>query len=281
MWVPAALVLLSAILHVSWNLIVKRGEDKLVSAWVLDLAPPVILWPLLFFTGLPDRSGWAIVLASGLIHAASNATLAEAYERADLSLVYPVARGLAPVFVAVGAGAALGERLAGPAVLGILAVAFGVTWLGLSVRRRGGGVSGLGWAVGLAGLIAAYSLVDKVGVMGMHPVAYAIMFMACGSAILTPYVYARRGARHVAHVLGRQGIPMVAGALIGLTGYVLVLFALRLTHVSYVAALREVSVVLAALVGWRVLGEAFGIQRAAAATLAAGGLIMLSLALAG
>jgi drug/metabolite transporter (DMT)-like permease len=280
MSLPSVLILCSAVLHVSWNLLIKRGGDKLVSAWMLDLVPPVLLWPLLFFTGVPDRQGWAVALLSGGIHAAATVALVEAYERADLSVAYPVARGLAPVLVAAGAGLALGERLSPQAVLGVLAVGIGVAWLGASARSVGRSVVGLAWAATMAALIAAYSIVDKIGVTRTHPLAYALIFMACDTVLLAPYVLLRRGPGRIAAVVRREGLPIFASAIISFVGYLLVLVALRLTQVSYVAALREVSVVLAAIVGWRVLGEPAGAQRIAAAVLAAGGLIMLSLALA-
>lgn len=280
MWLPSVLILCSAVLHVSWNLLVKRRGDTLVSAWMLDLVPSVFLWPLLFFTGVPDPQGWAVALLSGSIHAASTVALVEAYEHADLSVAYPVARGLAPVMVAAGAGLALGERLSPQAVLGVLAVGIGVAWLGVSARSVGQGFVGLAWAATMAALIAAYSIVDKIGVTRTHPLAYAIIFMACDTVLLAPYVLLRRSPGRIAAVVRREGLPIFASAIIGFVGYLLVLVALRLTQVSYVAALREVSVVLAAIVGWRVLGEPAGAQRIAAAVLAAGGLITLSLALA-
>ena len=280
MLLPTVLILLSAVLHVGWNLLIKRGGDRLVSAWMLDLVPPLLLWPLLFVMGVPDRRAWAVALLSGAFHAASTVALVEAYERADLSVAYPVARGLAPVLVAVGAGITLGEQLSAQAVLGVLAVGTGVAWLGLSARGVGQGLGGLGWAATMAMLIAAYSIVDKIGVTRTHPVPYAIIFMTCDTAFLAPYVLLRRGPRRVGEALRREGLAIFATAIISLVGYLLVLVALRLTQVSYVAALREVSVVLAAIVGWRVLGEPVGVQRVTAAVLAAAGLLTLSLALA-
>jgi len=277
-WLPTVLILLSATLHVSWNLLLKRGGDKLVTAWTLDVAPPLLLWPLLFITGLPGPDAWPIIVVSGVVHAAATMALAEAYERADLSVAYPVARGLAPVLVAVGAGVVLREQLSPAAIVGVLAVSIGVAWLGLSARRVGDGLSGLGWAVAMAALIATYSIVDKIGVTRAHPLAYAIVFMACESVFLTPYVVLRRGSRRIRDVFRLEWRSIIASSTLGLIGYLLILVALRLTEVSYVATLREISVVLAAVVGWRVLKEPVGAQRVAAAALAAAGLITLSLA---
>lgn len=240
--------------------------------------PSLLLWPVLFVTGFPPREVWLVITVSGIVHAASTVALVEAYERADLSVAYPVARGLAPVLVAVGAGVALGERLSLPATLGVLAVSVGVAWLGLSTRRVGEGLSRIAWAVAMAALIATYSIVDKIGVTRANPVAYAIVFMAWDSVLLTPYVLLRRGRHRIREVYRREWLPIAVSSLMGLIGYLLILVALRLTEVSYVATLREISVVLAAIVGWRLLKEPVGAQRVAAAALAAAGLITLALA---
>jgi drug/metabolite transporter (DMT)-like permease len=276
-WLPTVLILLSATLHVSWNMLVKRGGDKLVTIWTLDLVPPVLLWPLLLVIGVPGREAWSVIVVSAVVHAAATVALVEAYERADLSVAYPVARGLAPVLVAVGAALVLGERLSLAATAGVLAVSVGVVWLGLSARRVGESFAGLAWAAAMAALIATYSIVDKIGVTRAHPVGYAIVFMAMDSVLLTPYVLWRRGRRRVQAVLWEERRTIAASSLLGLIGYLLILVALRLTEVSYVATLREISVVLAAIVGWRVLKEPVGAERVAAATLAAAGLITLSL----
>jgi drug/metabolite transporter (DMT)-like permease len=277
---PIALILLAAVMHVGWNLTIKRGRDPLVAIWFFDLLPPLLFWPVLFVTGVPDAAAWPLAMASAVVHAMANVALAEAYGRADLSVVYPVARGLAPVFVAVGASLALGERLSPPAVLAVLFVGAGVAWLGLA--RTGGrpARAGLGAAVVWGALIATYAVIDKAGVSRTHPLSFMIVFLALEMLVLTPYVLLRRGGPAVVTVVRREAAPLVAASLVSTAAYVLVLVAMRLTQVTYVAALREVSVVLAAVVGWRLLGEPFGARRVAGAALATAGLVTLALAMA-
>src|SRR5574342_39093 len=129
------LLLASAGLHATWNLLVKRGEDTLIATWLTAIVAPVVLWPLLLFTGLPPPPAWPMLLASGTVHAAYNVTLATAYKHGDLSVVYPVARGLAPLLVGMGAPLILGESLSPAAMVAIVLVGGGVAWLGLSARR--------------------------------------------------------------------------------------------------------------------------------------------------
>jgi len=282
MWlVSLGLILLSAGLHASWNLIVKGEDDKLLSAWLIVLSPPLLLWPLLFFTGLPPSRAWPILLESGTIQAAYVATLVRAYEHGDLSVVYPVARGLAPLFVALGAPIVLGESLSPLAMAAVALVGGGIAWLGLAARGSAARISALGWATATAALIAIYSIVDKVGVMRSNPVAYIISLWSCIAAILLPYVLLYRSPRQIRDAWKRRWGILLASGLFSIGAYLLILFAMRLTQVSYIAALRESSVIFGAFLGWRVLGEPFGGQRVSAAAVVTLGLILLALAMRG
>ncbi|MBI2002460.1 MAG: EamA family transporter [candidate division NC10 bacterium] len=282
MWlVSLGLILLSAGLHASWNLIVKGEEDKLVSAWLIVVAPPLVLSPLLFFTGLPASRAWPILLQSGTIQAAYVAALVRAYEHGDLSVVYPVARGLAPLFVALGAPMVLGESLSPLAVAAVALVGGGIAWLGLAARGLAARIPALGWATATAALIATYSIVDKVGVMRSNPVAYIISLWVCIAAILLPYVLRYRSPRQIRNAWKRRWGILLASGLFSIGAYLLILFAMRLTQVSYIAALRESSVIFGAFLGWRVLGEPFGRQRVSAAAVVTLGLILLALAMRG
>jgi len=161
----------------------------------------------------------------------------------------------------------------------VLLVGGGVSWLGLAARRAAAGGPALRWAGATAALIATYSIVDKLGVMRSNAVAYAIILFGCNAAIMTPYVVARRGPRRIrAAWRGRAG-RLAASGLFSVGAYLLVLVAMRFTHVSYIAPLRESSVVFAAGLGWWVLGEPFGGRRLAASAMVAVGLILLALAM--
>jgi drug/metabolite transporter (DMT)-like permease len=284
MWISSLvllLVLVSAGLHATWNLLVKRSEDTLIASWLTVLTPPLLLWPLLFFTGLPPSQAWPMLVGSGLVQAAYTVALARAYEYGDLSVIYPVARGLAPLLVAAGAPLFLGERISAVAALAILLVAGGITWLGASTRKSPGRSSGLGWAAVTALLIATYSIVDKAGVMRSNPLAYVVTLFGFDAAYVTPYVLLHRGRRRIRKVWRDGRASLVSSGLLSLAAYLLVLIAMRLTQVSYVATLRESSTIFGAVLGWRVLGDPFGGQRVSASALVALGLILLALAMHG
>ena len=278
---PLILVLCSAGLHASWNLIVKGEDDKLFSGWLTVLTPALLLSPVLLVTGLPPPEAWPILLGSAVIHTGYMIALTQAYVHGDLSVVYPVARGLAPILVAVGAPLFLGERLSLTAILGIVLVGGGIAWLGVSARRSSASFSGLAWAVATAVFIASYSIMDKVGVSRTNPVSYIIVLMGANAVFMTPVVLWRRDARLMAAVWKRRWRSAVLGGLLSIAAYLLVLIAMRLTQVSYIAALRESSVVLAALLGWRVLREPYGGRRILAAIVVTLGLILLVLAMRG
>ncbi len=282
MWVlPLTLVLLSAGLHAGWNFIVKRQSDKLFSGWLTSLVPSVLLAPALLFTGLPPADVWPILGTSGLVHTAYMLSLVQAYSHGDLSVVYPVARGTAPLLVALCAPVLLGERLTPLAALGIVAVGGGIAWLGLSARRAAGTFQGLLWALATAGTIATYSMLDKVGVSRTHPLAYVIVVLGLNGLGMTPYVLWKRDGRRLWAAWRETWPTAVTGGLLSLVAYLLVLTAMRMTQVSYVAALRETSVVFAAALGARVLGEPYGGRRIVASIVVACGLFLLVLAMRG
>lgn len=282
MWLLSlALVLFSATLHAGWNLIVKSEDDKLFSGWLTVLTPCLILSPTLFFTGLPSREAWPFLLGSGTLQSLYMVALTRAYSYGDLSVVYPVARGLAPLFVAIGAPLALGEHLSPLAILAILLVGGGIAWLGLSARRSATTVAAILWAVTTAALIASYSIVDKLGVSRSHPLAYIIILFGCTAVIMAPYVIQRRGLRRMGGLWRLRWGILVTSGLLSLGAYLLVLIAMRLTQVSYIAALRESSVIIATILGWRVLKEDFGRRRLAASAVVTLGLFLLVLAMRG
>ncbi|MBI3263549.1 MAG: EamA family transporter [Acidobacteria bacterium] len=273
------LVLLSAALHAGWNLIVKGQDEKLVSAWFTVVIPPLVLWPVLWITGPPSARAWPIVAGSGAIHTAYNVALARAYEHGNLSLVYPVARGLAPLLVALAAPIALGDRLSADALAAIGGITCGIIWLGFSARHDLARGPALRWATLTAGFIACYTLVDTVGVRFANPLAYTIVLYTCNATFMTPYVLRHRGWSRVKQVGRGRLLVLMASGLCSLGAYALVLVALRLVQVSYVAALRESSVIIGAFLGWMVLKERFGPQRILASALVTLGLILLSLAM--
>lgn len=282
-----ALVAVAAIFHAAWNALAKRGADKLAFLWWVSVAGtvlfalPVVLWSESPATW-PAATWWRLGFSAGL-RAAYFYALGAAYARGDLSLVYPLARGTAPVLVPVLAIVFLGEALAPGAVAGVAAVTLGVYILHLPRLALGEALVPLralrspyaGFAL-LSGLAtAAYSVVDKWNMAsGIPPVWYVYLTVPVAGLLLTPVVLARRAP------IGREWAvnrwPAAAGTLLMVSGYLMIILALRHAPVSYVAPARELSIVYATLFGAVVLREGHAPQRVAGAVLIALGVVLLA-----
>lgn len=273
-----ALVMTSALVHAVWNLAAKQSEDKLLFLWwmlgvgCLLFLPVVILgpWPV-----VPWR-GWSYILGSGAIHAVYYFFLAAAYERGDLSLVYPLARGSSPLLVVVSAYLFIGEMPSGPGLLGIGSIVVGLLLLH---RSPAGDLAPLrGTHVPRALLtgvtIASYSTVDKLGVAFVHPLPYLFYLHLVSFLLLGPWIIATREKGRIANLWQQRGKVVLAGGLQNLA-YLLVLSAMTLAKVSYVVAAREVNVIFGAVLGAWWLQEGYGQQRMVASSLVALGLVVI------
>lgn len=281
-----ALVTVAALAHATWNLLTKGSRDKVVFLWWTGIVGtivflPVVLWVTLPWTWPAER--WAGIALGSLIRAAYFASLSAAYTRGDLSLVYPLARGTAPVLVPLVAVPVLGERLTAPGALGIAAVAAGVYVLHLPGLGRGDllapfralRASHAGYALLTGLLTTTYSVVDKLNIgRGLSPLAYAYLTIPVAALLLTPLALRRPAVAAAEWRAGRLAIPAVA--VLMTAGYLLVLLALGFTQVSYVAPARELGIVFGAALGAIVLREGFVRQRVTGAAIIVLGVILIT-----
>lgn len=282
------LVAVSALMHASWNYLTKSSRDKTAFLWATGIAGSVLFLPVLLWSG--DGTPWSgrvwLGFALGAaIRALYFLSLGAAYSRGDLSLVYPVARGIAPVLVPVTAAAVLGERLSAAGALGVAVVALGVYIVhlpGLAARDLLAPLTALRaaptrYAAVTGVLTTSYSLVDKWNIAdGAPPLAYAYFTIPVAALLLTPAVL-RRPGRALAECRGSGWrIPVVA--LLMTSGYLLILVALRSTQVSYVAPARELGIVFGTILGSAVLREGAAPQRVAGSVVIVLGVALLSLA---
>ncbi|RPI20701.1 MAG: EamA family transporter, partial [Actinobacteria bacterium] len=150
--VALVLVLASAALHASWNLVIKTSGDRLVAAWAQVTFGALVFLPFLVVAGVPTAV-WPWIVLSGLVHLGYGLSLVAGYDRGDLSLVYPVARGIAPILVTIAAALILDDA---PGVWGFVAIVTVVT--GVLLTSLGSARDGIGWALATGGLIATYTL---------------------------------------------------------------------------------------------------------------------------
>lgn len=291
------LVLVAAVLHAGWNVLLKTSGDTLTTAVRLQAIGTVVLVPVAIVAWLwndrPAVSAEAFVLAtlSAVLEAAYFVCLASAYRRGGLSLVYPIARGSAPLLaVAVGIGL-LQEQLAPLALAGVACLLVGILlvarpWQALRTTDPAHR-SAIGFALLTGASIAAYSTVDRLGVREAPPWLYGAI-LAIGSSILTfsvvrigrrrgllaPAAPPKPGAPSGVRALGRDA----AAGVLSLTAYLLVLVAYSIAPLATVAPLRESGIVLAAAWGAIRLREAKG-RRDAGSRIAAAGLVLVGAAL--
>jgi drug/metabolite transporter (DMT)-like permease len=260
-----ALALGAAALHALWNLLLAREGDTEAASAVALLALVATLVVPAALTWRVEGAAVPFIVGSAALELAYVALLAIAYRRYELSLVYPVARGLAPVLallLVVAAGAARPSPLG---IVGVLAVAVGV----LLVRGLRGG-AGLAFGIVIAAAIAGYTVIDRYGIRHAAAGPYLLLVML-GPALVYPLVV---GTGRVRAAL--SPVTVVIGTL-SASAYLLVLLALRLASAPAVAAVRETSVVIATAAAATFLGERVGTTRLVGAVAVAGGVALLAL----
>ncbi|TAL10799.1 MAG: hypothetical protein EPO00_04235 [Chloroflexota bacterium] len=283
-----ALVLIAAVLHAGWNVLLKTSGDPLRTAVRLQAIGTAVLVPFGAWAWLAhgspaiDGGGVALALVSGVLEAGYFVFLSSAYARGDLSLVYPLARGSAPLIaIAVGLGL-LGERLSGPALVGVGCIVVGIMLVARpwrAVRAAGRHHRGaIGFALLTGAMIAGYSTVDRLGVRVLEPWLYGSFLAVFATIILTTVAVVGRRTGIIATPLA-NGNPTplwrdAATGVLSLGAYLLVLFAYSLAPLAAVAPLRESGIVIAAAWGALRLGESAG-RRQAGARIGAAGLVVV------
>lgn len=281
-WQVMAAVLFGALLHASWNALIKGGTDKALDTALIHGLGLVVALPVVAVVGPPAREAWPFLAASIVVHLGYYIALVGAYRHGDLGLTYPVMRGLAPLLVASASAALIGEALPLATWLGVLAVSAGVVGVGLSRSALGGHPGkALRYALANAAIIALYTVIDGLGVRAAgHALSYvATLFLFEG----LPYfllVMWRRGAQRPAawRYMGRRWKLALAGTAASFGSYAIALWAMTQAPVATVAALRETSVLFAAALGTLWLKEEFGLLRAAGTLVVVAGVMALRLA---
>jgi drug/metabolite transporter (DMT)-like permease len=275
-------VLGAALLHASWNALIKAGRDPLLDTALVALAGTLVALPLTLLVEPPERASWPYIFATVVVHIGYYVAMAAAYRFGDLSLGYPIMRGVAPLLVALASGAWFGEALSGGAWAGVLLICGGVVSLAFVARRKSlaagkSATTATLWALGGALVVATYTLIDATGVRSSGGTErYVVwLFVFIGLPFGLAVLATRRVAflRHAAQHWWRG----VAGAVMSGLSYGIALWAMTQAPVAVVAALREVSVIFAALIGAWLLKEGHLGARLGGAAAVLAGLIALKL----
>jgi drug/metabolite transporter (DMT)-like permease len=272
-----ALVFAAAFLHATWNYLTKRSQVKLVFIWWFLLISGLLYFPLFLYCWNQTTitsAGWICIIATSVFHALYFGFLGMAYEVGDLSVVYPLARGVGPFLVPFLAVGLIKEELSLSGIIGIGLIILGVYVLHLTsfswktfllpflmLKSR----SSL-WALGTGGTIVFYSLVDKIGVSNVYPPVYVYLMFVGAFILLSPYVLVKRRAL-LFEEWQRNKHTILAVGFLSLFTYLLVLFAMQMSKVSYIVALRESGILFSALYGIFWLRESHGNQKIVGAIL--------------
>lgn len=275
-WPVVAAVLFGALLHASWNALVKSSSDKDLDTALIHLIGSVMAIPVVALVGWPQARVWPYLVASWLVHIGYYLALTGAYRHGELGLTYPLMRGVAPLLVALSAALTLGELLSPLAWMGVIGISCGVLVLGLS-RHALEVPKAIGFALTNAVIIAIYTVIDGLGVRTsgdtLQYVATLFMFDGWPFALL---MFATRGPALGRYARRRWPVAMV-GACASLGSYGIALWAMTRAPVATVAALRETSVLFAVVLSSWFLKEHFSPRRALGACSIVAGVVALRL----
>jgi phosphonate utilization associated putative membrane protein len=285
-WPVIAAVLFGALLHAGWNALVKSSGDKTVDTALVHFLGALVALPFALMVGLPRPESLPFIAASLFIHIGYYIALAGAYKHGELGLTYPIMRGFAPLLVALGSSAVIGEVPTPGAWFGIIGITIGVALVGLA--HPGEALhhhKALAYAFANAAIIATYTFTDGLGVraevgQGGDALRYVLILFVLDGLPYPLLVWWRRGPQGRRDIVAyaRQRWPLAAlGGAASIGSYAIALWAMTKAPVASVAALRETSVLFAAVLGTLLLKEKFGLQRAIGTGVVVAGVMALRL----
>jgi drug/metabolite transporter (DMT)-like permease len=268
----------AGLLHAGWNALLKSagGGDPLLDTAMVVTGSTVCSLFLLPFVPLPERAAWPFVATSLVIHFGYYLTLAQAYRTGDLSFAYPLMRGSAPLLVTVLGAIFLRELPDWHVMVGILLISIGIIGIAFA-RREHHPPAAAYWAFANAAIIAVYTLVDGAGARASgNALSYVVWLTFVEGIAFVAWIRARRGAPAFAYLRNQWRRGLLGGAC-SVAAYAIVLWAMTRAPIAAVSALRETSVIFAALIGALWLKEGFGLARIAGAVTVVVGVATLKL----
>jgi drug/metabolite transporter (DMT)-like permease len=266
------LALAAALLHALWNLLLARARDPEAATAVALVVAVIVFAPVAVLAWGLEREVWPYLVVTSCLQLVYFALLITGYRKSEMSVVYPVARGVAPLFVLLAGVVVLGYGTSWAQAAGVVLVGLGV----LAIRgvSRGASTAGVVFGLVIAGVIASYTLVDKRGLDYATPIAYLEISMIAPAILYAAWVARLRGG--VVALRSELNRSSVVAGIATFSAYALVLAALQLASAASVAAVRETSVLVVAVLGALVLREPVTRWRFAGAALVAGGVALLA-----
>lgn len=270
-------VLFAALLHAGWNALIKSGASKLTGILIMTVVQGWFGLAIALSRPFPAGEVWPWLVASGVFHAGYKLFLGYAYEQGDLSRVYPIARGAAPMIVAAIGAFALSDEVSVLEYAAIVFLGAGIALMARGAFQNGESLRLVPLALASAVATAGYSLVDGLGArVSGDAVAYVGWLFALDMVLFTPLIVALRGPT----VLRARARDWRLGALAALASYgayAIAVWAMTVAPIALVAALRETSILFAVLIGWLVMGDRMDRTKAIAATIIVTGVVLTRL----
>ena len=267
-------VLGAALLHASWNALIKSGGNKLTSMLILTLVQGGAGGVIALFHPFPSSAVWPWLAASGVFHAGYKLFLSFAYEQGDLSRVYPIARGAAPMLVLALSGFVLSDALTSFEVFGVITLGAGILMMAQGVFSSGESRRLVPLALGSAMMTAGYSIVDGLGArVSGDAVMYVAWLFVLDAVFFTPICLALRGSA-VLRSNRRDWLVGSAAAAASYGAYAIAVWAMTVAPIALVTALRETSILFAVLIGWLIMGDTMDRGKAIAAALIVCGVVL-------
>jgi uncharacterized membrane protein len=277
-----ALVLLfiSASMHALWNFLLKSADEKYIAmGWQVILSGLFSL-VLIFFTGLPPKEMWGFAVMSMMLEAIYFILLCIAYSDHDFSLVYPIARGAAPALLVLWSAVFLREQLTAGGYIGLAMITGGMIVIGattlLNNKSEKPHLRGILTALSVALIISIYTFIDGTAVKSGPALPYGLSMFVMVPFVTTPYIARRYGWSHFADMWREKRGYLLLGGVLGLVAYMLALFAYTFAPLSYSGAIREVSAVVGAFLGWRFLKEEMGGVRVVGSAIVFAGVMVIA-----
>jgi len=279
----SALILLffSASMHATWNFLLKSSDEKfIVMGWQVILSG-IFSLIFIFFSGLPPRSMWGFAIISAILEAIYFILLCTAYTDHDFSLVYPIARGAAPALLVLWSAILLREQLTVGGYIGLAFITGGIMVIGATTLINSDGekphLRGILTALSVAFVISIYTFIDGTAVKHGPVLPYGLSMFVMIPFATTPYLTRKYGWSHFTDVWNKKRGYLLLGGMLGLVAYMMALFAYTFAPLSYSGAIREVSAVIGAFLGWRFLKEELGGVRVVGAVIVFTGVMVIAI----